>query len=188
MEEEQFQCDICQLKFIKLSAWKKHYQNAHNKKLYPCDFCETQCVSKYLLEKHKIYKHFPADRFECDLCELTFKSVGTLKRHNQNIHLEKLIQCEFCDRSLKSGSLTRHVQHYHSIKGGLTVSCEICGKSFSSQNGNLEAHKEQVHYQSMVNCNICHITVTKRALRNHQKYVHEKFEAFCCNHCTVIQD
>jgi len=34
----------------------------------------------------------------CDICGLTYKSVGRLEAHKKNSHLGQTFKCTFCDR------------------------------------------------------------------------------------------
>ena len=63
--------------------------------LHKSKFGPLQCNIKAELYRHMTKMHGTKD-FRCDQCELSFKSLSNLNRH-QYVHAEKNLQCNQCE-------------------------------------------------------------------------------------------
>ena len=65
-----------------------------------------------------------------------------------------------------------------------SVTCDICGKSFSNQKFNLNRHKRNVHEGIRFPCEQCGQQFTQKyTLKAHVLGVHERKKRFKCNQC-----
>jgi DNA-directed RNA polymerase subunit RPC12/RpoP len=71
--------------------------------------------------------------YNCDKCHKTFRSKGSLARHNQTNHTKESYECEECGlRILRKDSIKRHYQHHHpecSLPKHLIVNSEKAGST-----------------------------------------------------------
>ncbi len=74
----------------------------------------------------------PANPYRCELCkDLTFKTKGNLKRHNENIHQQhETAECPHCEKEIPKNQLQRHIQRVHSDQ---TFTCKVCHQSFNTR-------------------------------------------------------
>ena len=99
------------------------------------------------------------------ICSICGVEVQHLMIHMKNVHLEKYVPCEVCDKTFKSVSLKiNHVNNVH----GLMTSCLICELTYSS-NAYLRAHIRKVHNkQKLFKCEYCDKQfTTKQMLKLH---------------------
>lgn len=92
-------CMICQLQLPTNSDYIIHYKS-HTCN-FPCPICKSMFKSENSLEKHMTrHKEGEERPFICVEagCGATFKKIGHLTSHRQNIHTrEKNFQCDFCE-------------------------------------------------------------------------------------------
>ena len=75
------------------------------------------------------------------ICSICGVEVQELTMHMKNVHEEKDVQCELCDKTFKSVTLkVNHINNVH----GLKTSCLICELTYPS-NAYLMAHIRKVH-------------------------------------------
>ena len=80
-------CKPCKLVVWSLDELREHIQKTHS-------------PSKVFDHRRKTtYNKIPGEDFECDQCDLRFKSRKTLQRHVNKVHLEETYDCEMCDES-----------------------------------------------------------------------------------------
>ena len=81
------------------------------------------------------------------------KDVKHLSHHMRNVHTEKEVPCEVCNKVFKSVMLkVNHVNNTH----GLPTSCLLCEITFPS-NAYLRAHVRRVHMKESkeYSCTYC---------------------------------
>ena len=86
-----------------------------NEKNYECELCDKKFVSKSRLTYHKINVHDPP-KFQCDNCSKLFRSRVNFERHMLIHSEERPFVCEFCDyKARNAGNLTSHVKAIHKL-------------------------------------------------------------------------
>ena len=80
------------------------------------------------------------------------KEVQNLSQHMINVHQEKIVKCEICDKTFKSvNAKLNHVNNVH----GMYTSCLICELTFPS-NAYLRVHIKRVHQRErQFPCDYC---------------------------------
>ena len=120
------------------------------------------------------------------ICSMCGKEVQNLTMHMINVHQEKEVKCEHCDKSFKSvNSKLNHVNNVH----GLSTSCLICELTFPS-NTYLRVHVSRVHNkEKQFSCDYCKKLFSSKAmLKQHDINVCTvKFNSsFKCKQCDKI--
>lgn len=97
INELQFQCTICDMKFSQQSDADKHMQSCKKKTELKCNLCNYKTVSMIYFEDHK-QKHIGSDEFKCLHCDKVFlqrsKLVHHVKSHNQKLKFN----CPHCTK------------------------------------------------------------------------------------------
>ena len=121
--------------------------------------------------------HCELEMYVCNLCNRSFSTQGSLKRHRESVHRQSVgFSCRVCgQRFSRKDHLARHRKVYrtveelwHDLLGvsadasvdlppppsppppeshGERPVCDLCAKSFASQK-TLKSHRQTVHRQS----------------------------------------
>lgn len=94
---------------------------------YQCETCDMLFKSIELLTDHQKTLHDDNRQFACRYCAKRFNDKYNMRKHVL-IHVgEKRHKCQFCDKAfLRKDHLRSHLQTHYNRKYG----CKICGKSF----------------------------------------------------------
>lgn len=66
--------------------------------MYKCDICGMICSTNGSLKRHNDAVHLKKKKFKCVECGIILSTNGSLTRHNNVIHLKKKkFQCVKCD-------------------------------------------------------------------------------------------
>ena len=219
---KQHECDLCNQSFVQFDHLKKHKIKQH--KFFPddsekssnyvtCQHCdkmfkrsgilkhENQCAFNFdeniQIQESEILEveQVPSPRYNCDLCDKSFRLNSTLISHKVAVHIFKkeLVKCGLCDKSFKDIYLQKHkCPKKEEQKKLKKFECNLCGKRFHRHN-ELKRHKEYLLCgKENYECHICKIPmVGKRKLsklKQHLKFCKANFqkESFQCNHCRKI--
>lgn len=117
-------------------------------KRYKCAMCAYKTRYKSDLNRH-VRKHAVAT-FNCEICNMPFKTVGNVEFHKRKEHADLLetpsvdtfkYKCTHCTYgTMYSSDLTRHVRKHYVAK----FHCNACNKPFMTS-GSLVHHKRSVH-------------------------------------------
>ena len=197
-----FFCEICDLKFHKMVYLKIHMTHKHGKsvsgpKHYECDFDGKVFETRARLRNHMVYHqpkvncefcqievlptalqrhitniHKNERKFQCQICQKSFKLDYSLKLHIQNHN--KTFECQTCSRKFPTqGILKKHVKDNH--ENPKSFGCDICGKKFYLKS-TLYRNKK-IHDKNRLKpykCQRCgYSTDSKRNFKLHKKG-HEK--------------
>jgi len=111
------QCSICHHKFSSVMSKKIHIKTQHDDKVYECNVCQEEFISKHNLRMHK------------------------------STHREQTISCRICDASQPDKlALKQHIAETHETQQPEEKSwvCEICG-SVHPSSYDLKTHQERTH-------------------------------------------
>lgn len=94
---------------------------------YQCDTCDMLFKTIELLTDHQTTVHHNNRQFACRYCSKRFNDKYNMRKHVL-IHVgEKRHRCQFCDKAfLRKDHLRSHLQTHYNRKFG----CKVCGKSF----------------------------------------------------------
>jgi hypothetical protein len=169
-------CTICGKKFVNNHCLKIHIARIHEKvALHTCELCGKGCITKSDLNWHKD-SHTQERNFECDICQLKFKSTNSLRLHKRrHFNHDKIITCPICSKEFHSpAALSNHKLVHSNIK---RYKC-FCGNEYKR----LESYKchLSVHTGSRpFSCQWCSRTFVnsancrKHKLKDHPKEVAE---------------
>ena len=129
--------------------------------------------------------HCELEMYVCDLCNQSFSTQGSLKRHRESVHRQSAgFSCQVCSqRFYRKDHLRRHMKMHQTAelrgnsaacptdktfvdlpppppspppkKHDETPVCDLCAKTFASQK-TLKRHRQTVHRQSGgFSCRVC---------------------------------
>ena len=131
--------------FSNEASLKIHMRNYHvqTSSIFKCDLCDKILRSYPLLRNHvrKIHSNKSKEKkFQCDICNIHYKSKNSLSLHLQVSHSKENFICEVCDKEFSnSNSLKMHMNKVHL---DLTKSfCNECNQFFK----NIKSHVTQIH-------------------------------------------
>ena len=151
-------------------------------------FCKIKLKSEDEIFEKKIVSH------NCDECDKTFCSVGTLNRHNIKVHEKIKRKCKICHKVFAESSkhesnvskvcdlLKEHIKTVH--EANKIFKCDACNKIFGSKQ-KLQRHNLNVH-EGVKNekCDLCGKTFSRPDnLKNHIRAVHEGIKNHKCTMC-----
>ena len=185
-EEKSYSCDICGKAFAQLPGLRAHKKHVHEGVKYkprnipPCDQCGKIFSSKLNLNKHKL-SHTSEKTFMCDQCGKAFSQEDNLKEHKL-LHLTEF-PYPFHDNGKGFVSLTALQGQREKVRSDHEViSCEQCGKTFSSM-ACLQRHKT-IHTGEMpFVCVECGKGFRRKTHLEGHKNVHSTKKPFSCNQC-----
>ncbi|KAL5111691.1 Histone-lysine N-methyltransferase PRDM16 [Taenia crassiceps] len=116
--ETAFRCEFCSFHALDRANFRQHMSRHFHLKNFACEHCDHRCITKQELEDHVRFKHSDKRDFKCPDCQATFKTPGTLSRH-QKTHTNISFLCNQCDASFnRMSNLKRHKDSVHSATGG----------------------------------------------------------------------
>lgn len=137
-----FNCDFCELKFVKRADRNQHRLVMHDRKRqYICQVCGKSFVQKNCLYNH-LQIHAGILPHKCEYCHKTFVRIQNLKSHT-GVHTgEKPFKCAMCPETFKfSASASVHGRTH---KIGDFFKCTICAMEFK-QMRYLLLHYRNIH-------------------------------------------
>ena len=120
-------------------------------------------------------------KYDCNSCEISFKSQSELKTHRRAHTEMKCIVCDKCGKSFAT-ERTKNLHFETTHSGTNPYACQQCGKSISSP-GNLVVHMRKKHTEShIMPCPKCGKQV--KDIGAHINHVHViSDENFPCQEC-----
>ena len=191
-DERNFECTVCQQKFISSSNLKVHTRSVHTKeKMFYCDYCEKGFATKWQMKSHVKTNHLKEKvMFDCQKCERSFYKSQSLAAHLKHCStsrqkFKRFQVCETCGVKLKGGitSLRRHQCVCRT--GDVDLKCPICSKTVSSRSlkSHMQYHKSQTDNKTLLTCFICNKTLTSSTSLKRHLLIHENFKPFECDVC-----
>jgi hypothetical protein len=145
-------CDSCPKIFLNPASLDKHRKHEHEgvpkvkKDRGPrmqCPHCDKRLLKGNNMEEHIRSKHEGNTPHECDECNRSFGTYGSLRAHKYNMH--KRVKCDLCGQSLcNTFWLKRHKASAHGITPTGSHQCEYCPLFFNSP-GYKENHIKKQH-------------------------------------------
>uniref|UniRef100_A0A182FAG5 C2H2-type domain-containing protein n=1 Tax=Anopheles albimanus TaxID=7167 RepID=A0A182FAG5_ANOAL len=112
-----FTCLYCGKNFTANSNLNAHIRNVHSDhKSFGCPECEESFASKDHLNKHQRSRHRQERSFVCGDCGKAYFQRSHLNEHVAACHREYRYRCHVCNNSYATpGSLKRHQQQKHRL-------------------------------------------------------------------------
>ncbi len=104
-----------------------------------CDVCPKKFATMKSFQNHRNRHGTANSEFICELCQKTFTKSYRLKNHIENIHSEKLYECDQCLKAFATVKRLKLHTDKHLIEKPSSLPCTICQKVFRSTS-NLEKH------------------------------------------------
>lgn len=180
MENVRNTCPFCEKHFDNAKKVERHVRYVHRKP-YQCNKCKRTCYTPRALEEHKRI-HRPDYFFECQICNVKYKSREGLTRHYIRAHSdhESRFVCEHCGRSYKLKiDLAHHIKRTHAPQ--LQI-CRFCGKEVKDVKGHEWRHQKrnrEIKYEYP--CHLCRKKFHHRSRLDRHLMRHEK--GFKCEKC-----
>lgn len=147
LNQRLFKCDQCRKSYFSRHVLRKHQHN--HTKPYKCPICGKGFIRRYMMTKHFSKRHDLPDGMEDPMKDIT------------ELPDQKLIQCDICGKTMKQCLKKTMMYHIRLHKDVRPFKCDICPKSFSSENA-LKKHN-LTHSKPYV-CQVCEMGFSRRYL------------------------
>ncbi|XP_050425422.1 zinc finger protein OZF-like [Adelges cooleyi] len=193
MEENSYQCDVCQMTFPHLKYLRNHKKIHIKEKLFQCNLCYKTFTDQSNYGRHQ-KTHSGENPFTCHVCKKKFSRKSNLNTHIKIIHEgEKPFECDICQESFpRKYNLTSHyIHHVDKIKSKAQLIhisnkkhlCKVCQKSFFDERS-LRRH-EWIHQKNKpFQCDTCKLSFHRKdTLVVHIRSYHTGEKLFKCDIC-----
>lgn len=176
---EQWNCAICDCKFISLRALSAHTQTHFAK--HTCELCDKSYFYLSRLERHKRVAHIGEQRI-CMKCKMTFDTLDAKKDHVLESPLCWEYICTMCgERFLTMAMRDTHKMQDHGMESK-SFACSECPKVFPNRRV-YKRHFTIAHTNKYFACDCGKKFGSQFDLKEHM-VVHTKEKAFICPVCT----
>src|SRR5277367_5258902 len=111
-------CAICKSTFSSVTSLDAHVNDTHRTRSF-IDVGNA-FTSMNLPIPNSVARHLSAT-IKCNICGMSFKRTGNLKRHIKAAHEALEFECPNCNRKFnRNDNLMRHIASYSSKKGQLS--------------------------------------------------------------------
>ncbi|XP_058812697.1 zinc finger protein 208-like [Topomyia yanbarensis] len=166
-------CGYCGKLFHKRSVLFKHVAQVHEKsEKYECTQCHKVLHS---LDSYNIHLtlHSAGKLFNCDLCPMTFSTLGNLRCHKK-VHAKNANYKPHKD-------WTSHYTVSQDPERGKIYTCNLCGNTYSGSINTIISHVK-CHFKD-VQCEQCGAKFSnKNKLKSHY-VVHTRERNYKCQYC-----
>lgn len=113
-KEKPFLCEMCGKTFSSQSGKSKHEQQVHaTQRPHKCTTCERTFPFPSDLREHIFAIHSTEKPYTCDICDTAYSTKYNLRLHKLT-HGEKTKKCRFCEKMFKTpGSRRSHEKQVH---------------------------------------------------------------------------
>lgn len=170
-------CPFCSYRINRSKDLVNHIKRVHHKEPYnvkriSCTKCDYSATKPQMVKKHLYLKHY--ELHVCEWCTFASKEKDELRKHERDMHSDRINQCSLCSFSTsRLNEFKHHLKSVHEKRRDEV--CSKCGKRFSSETS-LIRHRKEVHefvYNQF--CDACDFScATKRKLYDHKRSVHIK--------------
>ena len=169
---EETKCYVCDKDLLSASSLKSHNEICHSQKLFKCELCNYETLTRPTYNVHMKGVHHGSERINCDECDKTFTLRGNFRAHKKSIHQKIKYKCDFCNyETVTNGALRNHTASLHFNKVFRCTSCDY----EATFNSNLHRHIKSKHKGVRYKCTNCEKSYSCSShLQRHRKEVHEK--------------
>jgi uncharacterized Zn-finger protein len=182
----KFQCDLCGIEFLQLSALKTHLSLNHRKLLFQCSElnCDKTFNLKGNLVKHISQVHESERKFQCDICGSHLKTKQHLKFHLK-VHGEPK-ECSICKKKLSN--IEEHIKRHQQEKKNFK--CEHCEKICATKQA-LQEHIQRIHEKKSLGrwytCSICAENFIRNIDLRRHSFIHFQGKVYACSYPNCIE-
>ena len=175
-------CDECGESFSLWASYTKHQSQSHPS--YVCNLCGIRKPTKSALDHHTEAEH--SEGVSCHYCGNHYSTRLACKAHIERTHeISKQFLCTKCDyKTVSKGSLERHFNRVHTEK--LNKPCVSCGEIFKDMKRHLQRTScgQEGAERVKVPCPKCDKTFTERGrMLIHMKNIHDGIRDEVCDLC-----
>ncbi|CAL4063985.1 unnamed protein product, partial [Meganyctiphanes norvegica] len=180
-------CEICGLDFHSKTSRYGHMRTEHPSHFqFECRICEERFIRESAAKEHE--KHHVLGELQCPACSMRFIHMAHLQNHTKKNHPKfSNFPCQYCSSITPSvEALHSHIKIHHGDCLGLpdAFPCGICSEVFHTGTA-VSAHRSNYHPGTTF-CRICNSQVSKRYLKKHINAVHTKEKTHNCVSCDKI--
>ena len=168
LRKKDHQCESCEKSFYAKNDLTKHFMRIHQKVKTQCITCK-EFVSYGTLKRHQDAIHLKLQNFKCNKCNKEFSSKRYFIRHNKT---KRHMQVDEQEQEQVYGNENELLKESNKSKYE-KHKCELCDKKFAT-NWKLQRHITGLHKKSKIfDCNWCEMKYAwKQSLDNHIRLVH----------------
>lgn len=190
LQETQYICDICGVKFRLKSRIKQHMILEHSADSnFSCEICGKRSFAKSIHEIHMRTHLDQKDRpYPCMQCTKNFKAKAELQKHIYGVHIPAEEKPSFgCDEctfvTCKQEFLFKHKINKHMPDNEKPFQCETCSKGFITDK-EFDRHLKTHTNQKVHSCPECERTFkTNAEMKEHYVKDHTDDKPFVCDIC-----
>ncbi|XP_023012189.2 uncharacterized protein isoform X1 [Leptinotarsa decemlineata] len=176
---KEFECQICQKKFINGYRFRLHVRKHKGALPYKCTSCHKNFSDRTEFNNHKRV-HTKEKPFKCSICEKMFSQKSTLTTHMKR-HTGRPEVCEICGkRFCRKTELKMHLSKH---KGEKPFLCMKCGKVFA-QISHLTEHMLGHGEERPHKCSFCEKAFKKNSVLKSHLRLHMDQKPFKCEYCS----
>ncbi|XP_062557898.1 zinc finger protein 883-like [Armigeres subalbatus] len=165
--QKNMECPHCDEKFSSTVLLNRHELNEHGIGTVQCEICEKTYSNKYTLSKHIEHMHTNDNIHQCNVCGLTFRQSGGLKKHMLNHIDDREYECKICSKTFKAKLNLQHHMRIHT--GERPYKCRYCDHAFAHHT-NCRRHEMTHTGEKPHKCSRCDKAfILKRMLVEHEK-------------------
>lgn len=181
--EEALVCESCEESFNTHLDYGLHIRKHNKNNLFTCHLCDFKNDSKADFKKH-ISIH---EQYECKKCQSRLKSRGCLVKHWKTHQEQTILQCDVCNKDVRSAYMSMHKKMVHEIKAPL-FQCKLCDKAYKYNRTLMEhysyKHKEMGIDTSVI-CDTCGLRLQSKAKLPQHMRLHTSDRPFGCLECPM---
>ena len=110
--------------------------------------------------------------YQCPFCDYKCSQKSDLQKHEESVHVTKMITCKFCHyKNQSSKKLKIHALEKHGKTTVHYVECNICYSKILKTN--FKRHMDSKHKEKSFECTICEAKFTQKTyIKKHLNTVH----------------
>lgn len=107
-------CDLCNYASKHLSDLAKHKRSIHGNQYIICEVCGKAVSCNISNYNRHLQTHSEERPHKCDLCDSSYKTAYSLKKHRENSHFPNSVMCTTCGTIC--GSKMKYKKHLRRCK------------------------------------------------------------------------
>merc|ERR1719319_995635 len=151
-KERPHECPECKKTFQTRTHLRNHLQRVHLGLRVKCEDCGKMVQD---LRNHRNFVHLGVKNFPCDQCETRCVTSTALKLHILSVHLGVKEKCDICNKEVAPTFMKKHIRdHIKTEEDKKPHICSQCDKAFTDP-GSLKKHVLRTHLNQRAECPRC---------------------------------